>query len=104
MRLRERSTRDVATGHVALTEIHLDDTSVEHTEQGMVLNCNVTGDPVEYLQVEHNLELWYGADLMNELGGDVARMRTLLNEEWNLFWVTPRDNRMLAPTRKWPMR
>eukprot|EP00945_MAST-04E_sp_MAST-4E-sp1_P001782 g1782.t1 len=73
------------------------DTSVERTDQGVVLNNDVTGETLEYLQVEHNLECWFGAELMNEFGcDDVAGMRTLLNKKWNLFWVTPRDNRMLA--------
>ena len=75
-----------------------DETSVGYapTGVGVVLTDDATGEAVTPLQVEHNVECWFGAFLLNEFGGDVASIRLSLNEKWNLFWVTPRDNRMLA--------
>ena len=75
----------------------------EVTVTSSKITNDITGD--EYsMQIEHCVELWFGAQLLNECTAattdDVAHIRTLLNQEWNLFLVRPRDNAMLAVVSK----
>ena len=75
----------------------------EVTVTSSKITNDITGE--EYsMQIEHCVELWFGAQLLNECTAattdDVAHIRTLLNQEWNLFLVRPRENAMLAVVSK----